>query len=188
MATLEVNNDQLSLIQNALDFYSRVGTGQFSVIKDHPTFQKHLYNECVPKKEPEVGDRTSQGEILEIKNGKALIDGSVINGRWNNATEWKKLEDVKLSTDYEKFHFKRGVIDGLLHEARNILSNDFSVGINGNWGIHNPNVDETCREAYDLIQVIRHEFWKADEERSDITVDSNIHLTTKDSNNIKVTL
>ena len=188
MATLEVNNSQLSLIQNALDFYSRVGLGQFSVIKDHPTFQKHLYKECVPTKEIEVGDSTSQGKVLEIKNGKALIDGSVVDGVWNKATEWKKLEDVKLSTDYESYHEMRDDADSILYQARNILSNDFSVGINGNWGIHNPNVDETCREAYDLIQVIRHEFWKADEERSDITVDSNIHLTTKDSNNIKVTL
>ncbi len=50
MATLEVNNKQLRLIQKALDLYSRVGAGQFGVIKDHPTFQMHLYNECIPVK------------------------------------------------------------------------------------------------------------------------------------------
>jgi len=188
MAILEVNNDQLSLIQNALDFYSRVGIGQFSVIKDHPTFQKNLWKECVPKKEPEVGDRTQQGEILEIKNGKALIDGSVIDGNWNKINEWKKLEDVKLSTDYESYHEMRDDADSILYQARNILSDDHSVGINGNWGIHNPKVDETCREAYDLIQVIRHEFYKAQDNPNPVTVDSSIHLTTKDSNNIKVTL
>jgi len=58
----------------------------------------------------------------------------------------------------------------------------------GIWGIYNPKVDETCREAYDILQVIRHEFWKADETRSNITVDSSVHLTTKDAKNIKVTL
>ena len=60
MATLEVNNSQLSLIQNALDLYSRVGIGQFGVIKDHPTFERHLSNVCRPTNIPKVGDSTSQ--------------------------------------------------------------------------------------------------------------------------------
>jgi len=33
MATLKVTEDQLRLIQRALDFYSRVGIGQFDVLK-----------------------------------------------------------------------------------------------------------------------------------------------------------
>jgi len=45
MPTLKVSEEQLRLIQQALDLYSRVGTGQFSAIKNHPTFQKHLANE-----------------------------------------------------------------------------------------------------------------------------------------------
>jgi len=188
MATLEVSNDQLRLIQIALDFYSRVGIGQFGVIKDHPTFEKHLYDVCRPDKEVEVGDSTSQGKILEIKDGKALIAGSVKNKMWNEATEWKKLKDVKLSTNYEEFHSIRDEIDTKLYKVRNILTNDDSVGRNGNRGIYNPKVDASCREAYDIIQVIRHEFWKADETRSNITVDSSVHLTTKDAGNIKVTL
>ena len=188
MAILEVNNDQLSLIQKALDLYSRVGIGQFGVIKDHPTFEKHIANTCRPTNTPRVGDSTPQGKVLDIKDGKALIDGSVKNGMWDKATEWKPLEDVKLSTDFSQFHAKRDVIDGLLHEARNVLIQEPSHPKNGSWGIHNPKVDESCREAYDLIQVIRHEFWKADENRSDITVDSSIHLTTKDSSNIKLKL
>ena len=188
MATLEVNNKQLRLIQQALDLYSRIGIGQFGVIKDHPTFEKHIANTCRPTNIPIVGDSTPQGKVLEIKNSKALIDGSVKNGKWNKSTEWKKLKDVKLSTDYEKFHFKRDVIDGLLHEARNVLIQEPGHPRNGSWGIHNPKVDDTCREAFDIIQVIRHEFWKADEDRNDITVDSHVMLTTKDSDNIKVTL
>jgi len=188
MATLEVSNDQLRLIQRSLDFYSRVGIGQFSVIKDHPTFERHLYKECVPKKDPEVGDRTPQGKIIEIKDGKALIDGSVKDGLWDKESEWKTLKDVKLSTDYGEYHKIRDNVDNQLTEARNNLINDHSVGRNGSWGIHNKRVDETCREAYDIIQVIRHEFWKLDDQRSNITVDSSIHLTTKDTGNIKVTL
>ncbi len=188
MAVLEVSNDQLKLIQTALDFYSRVGIGQFNVIKEHLTFEKHLYNECIPVKDVEVGDSTQHGKVLEIKNGKALIDGSIKNGMWNKATEWKKLKDVKLSTNYSKYHEIRDNVDNQLTEARNILINDHSVGRNGSWDIYSPKVDESCREAFDIIQVIRHEFWKADESRSNITVDSRVHLTNKDSNNIKVIL
>jgi hypothetical protein len=107
---------------------------------------------------------------------------------WDKATEWKKLKDVKLSTDYTKYHEIRDNVDNQLNPVRNLLIQEPSHPRNGSWGIHNPKVDETCREAYDLIQVIRHEFWKADKNRSDITVDSHTMLTTKDSNNIKVTL
>ena len=188
MAILEVNNSQLRLIQKALDFYSRIGIGQFGVIKEHPSFENNLYNVCRPDREPIIGDRTPQGEILDIQNGKALIAGSVKNKMWDEEHEWKKLEDVKLSTDYTKFHKIRDNVDARLAEVRNTLIQDYSVGKNGNWGIYNEKVDETCREAYDILQVIRHEFWKADETRSSITVDSSIHLTTKDTGNIKVAL
>jgi hypothetical protein len=188
MAILEVNNSQLRLIQKALDFYSRIGIGQFGAIKEHPSFEKNLYNVCRPDREPIIGDRTLQGEILDIKDGKALIAGSVKNKMWNEEHEWKKLEDVKLSTDYTKYHNIRDNVDTQLAEVRNTLIQDYSLGKNGSWLIHNEKVDETCREAYDIVQVIRHEFWKADETRSSITVDSSIHLTTKDTGNIKVIL
>ena len=42
MATLTVTDKQLRLIQQALDFYSRIGIGQLDEIKDHPTFAKYL--------------------------------------------------------------------------------------------------------------------------------------------------
>ena len=143
MATLEVNNKQLHLIQRALDLYSRIGAGQFNVIKEHPTFERHLANE------------------LKDKEGK---------------------------TDYSRFHQVRDSIDIMLVQPRNMLMQEPLHPRNGSWGIHNKKVDESCREAFDIIQVIRHEFWKANEKRSDITVDSHIMLTTKDSKNIKVTL
>jgi hypothetical protein len=50
------------------------------------------------------------------------------------------------------------------------------------------NVDESSRVAYDLVQVIRHEFWKADPDRSPHVVMSSVHLSTKDSDQIKVEL
>ena len=143
MATLTVTEEQLRLIQRALDFYSRVGIGQFNAIKDHPTFEAHLHN--------------------EFKDG---------NGK----------------TDYERYHSVRDAVDMMLIQPRNMLYNDSSIGKNGSWGIHHPNVDDTCRDAFDLVQVIRHEFWKQNPNRSSITVDSSITLTDNKNKNIEVDL
>lgn len=142
MATLTVSEEQLRLIQRALDLYSRIGIGQFGEIKDHPTFQKHLNKECE-------------------------VDGK---------------------TDYERYHSTRDLADNVLFQARNILYNDSSIGKNGSWGIHHPNVDDSCRDAYDLIQVIRHEFWKQNPQRSDLTVDSSVLLTDSKNSNIGLEL
>jgi hypothetical protein len=175
--TLQVTDTQLWVIMRALDFYSRVGIGQWSEIKDHPSFERHLEEVCRPKKEPEIGDRTPQGEILDIKKGKALISGSVRDGFWNEEHEWKKLEDVKLSTDYTKYHEIRDVVDARLADIRNILIQDYTAGRSGSWGIHNPSADDSVRIAFDIYQVIRHEKWKLREDKSFMTVDSSIHFT-----------
>lgn len=186
--TIECNEEQLKLIQNALDFYSRVGIGQFTVIKDHPTFENHLYKVCAPDKTPEVGDRTPQGVILEIKNGKALINGSIDKkkGGWCDKQEWKKLKDVELSTDYSKYHRIRDMVDVRLTDARNHLIQDHSVGTNGSWGIYNDKVDESCRESFSMIQIIRHEFWKLNPNRSSATVDSSVDERIKNKINVKI--
>lgn len=185
MNTLHLTTEQLQLVQQALDFYSRIGIGQFTEIKDHPTFHNHLYKVCAPKKVPEVGDRTPQGEILEIKDGKALIAGSVVDGRWNEKHEWKKLEDVELSTNYTKFHAIQKEADEILSNGRNTLTRDFSVGTNGSWGIFNESVDESCRMAFDIVQVIRHEFYKKRGENSH-TVDSHIHFSSRKDGSSKL--
>jgi hypothetical protein len=65
----------------------------------------------------------------------------------------------------------------MLADCRNVLIQDFSIGSNGSWGIFNENVDDSCRIAYDIVQVIRHEFWKKDPNRSSVTVDSSIHFS-----------
>lgn len=129
--TLKVTDEQLSIIQSALDMYSRIGIGQFDVILKHPTFETHLRN---------IFDK-----------------------------------------DYGLVHEAEGRANMLLYRARNVLTNDHSYGSNGSWGIFNENVDYSCRMAFDIIQVIRHERWKLDEKRSNITVDSSIHFShTKD--------
>lgn len=189
MVKIEVTEEQAKLIQYALDMYSRIGVGQFSVIVDHPTFKKHLEKMFTPKKEIEVGDSTPQGEVLEVKDGKALIDGSVNkDGHWCKKKKWIKISDVKLSPDYVKVHQTEDYAKRVLYSARNILFVDETIGENGSWGIHNAKVDNSCREAFDILQVIRHEFWKRQEDRSFMTVDSSLHFTstTKDSEKIKV--
>lgn len=182
MNNLQLTDEQLNVVQRALDFYSRVGMGQFTVIKDHPSFQEFIYKICTPNKTPEVGDRTPQGKILEIKNGKALIDGSVKDGKWCEEKVWKKLKDVELSTDYSRYHQIRDDVDRLLTGPRNMLINDITLPTHGSWGIYNPSVDKSCRIAFDIIQVIRHEKWKRNPNRSSVTVDSHIHFSHREDN------
>ena len=75
MATLEVTNEQLRLIQQALDMYSRIGIGQLWVIKGHPTYYNVLRDKLRPKKEIEVGDSTERGEVVEIGDGYIKTKG-----------------------------------------------------------------------------------------------------------------
>jgi hypothetical protein len=111
-------------------------------------------------------------------------------GSWGNGEEvrkWNDPKNIKHSTDYERYHNVRDAIDNILVQPRNMLIQDQSMPRHGSWGIHNPSVHDSCRQAFDLVQVIRHEFWKANPERSSITVDSHIHFTSnKNTNNVKV--
>jgi hypothetical protein len=192
MNTLYLTDEQLSLVQQALDFYSRVGIGQFEVIKDHPTFEEHLHKEFALKKGPlEVGDRTVRGEVVEIdKKGKWVKT----KGSWGNGEEirkWTDVENVHHSTDYGKYHKTRDSVDEQLTIARNMLINNQFMTRYGSWGIHHPSVDDTARMAFDIVQVIRNARWKADANRSEHVVSSHIHFThRKDdtSNKIKCEL
>jgi len=185
MATLELTTEQLRLVQQALDFYSRVGIGQMWAIREHPTFENVLREKLRPKKPLEVGDRTERGEVVEIGDGYIKTKGSWGSGE--EVREWTDVEKVKHSIDYNQFHEIRDRGEKVLNEGRNILLQD-QIPNNGSYGIFNPQVDESCRVAWDILQVIRHEFWKANSDRSEITVDSSVHLSTEDSHKIKCEL
>lgn len=175
MAKLELTNNQLKLIQQALDLYSRIGILQLDRILDHPTIDSVLEDRFRPKKELEVGDNTGRGEIVEITKKHIKTKGS-----WGNGEEvrtWEDIENVKLSTNYTKFHEAKDLIRQKLDEINFLISGQ-SFGRGGSFGIHNDKVDETCREAFDIIQAIRHEFWKVDPKRTNITVDSSVHQTS----------
>jgi|NOAtaT_7_FD_contig_81_1221866_length_897_multi_2_in_0_out_0_1 hypothetical protein len=188
MNTLHLTDEQLVLVERALDFYSRIGIGQFERITDHPSFERTVYEHCTPKKEIEVGDRTPQGEVLEIKDGKALIKGSVNKktGHWQDKPEWKKLKDVKLSTDYSRYHQIMDSVKSALVQPRNMLMCDPTLPQHASWGIYNQNVDDTCRIAFDIVQVIRHERWKRYPNRSMMTVDASIHLSHRKDDSSKM--
>lgn len=187
MATLHVTEDQLHLIQRALDFYSRIGIGQFDRIKDHPTFERHLHREFAVGSGPfKVGDRTVRGEVVEVCPKGRWIK---TKGRWNGEEEvrmWEDVENIEYSTDYERYHTVRDAVDNMLVQPRNMLYNNSELSRNGSWGIHHPSVDDSCRQAFDLVQVIRHEFWKRNPDRSNITVDSHIHFTSTEGESDKI--
>lgn len=184
---IEVTEEQARLIQKALDFYSRVGAGQFSVIAEHPTFEKHLHKEfATGSGKFEVGDETVRGEVVEVDPKYKWIK---TKGSWGNGEEikkWKDLDKIYYSTNYSKYHIAIDTAKEYLYSARNVLYNDWSLSSNGHWGIFNENVDESCRVAYDIIQRLRHEFWKINPKRSDITVDAYVHTSAKDADKIKI--
>lgn len=173
MATIKLTNSQLRLIHNALDFYARIGTLQFERILDHPSIDSIFYDVITPKKDLEVGDDTKRGKIVEI--GKGYIK---TKGTWGNGEEiktWTDVENIKLSPNWEEYHHKKDEITYYLNYLKKLISNiDFT---NGNLGIYNDKVDESCREAYDILQVIRHEFWKINPNKSNMTVDSSCNLS-----------
>jgi hypothetical protein len=184
MATITLNNEQLRLVQTALDLYSRIGILHFDPILDHPTIYKSIMKQFSPNKKFEVGDQTTRGEIVEI--GENYIK---TKGQWNTVEEiktWDDIENIEFSPDWGLVHKTRDEIRDTFAEVKKLTTGK-NYGTNSSMGIHNPSVDESCRQAFDLVQVIRHEFWKNDPNKSNITVDSNIHFSSnKNSNNIKV--
>lgn len=182
MIHITVTEEQARLIQSALDSYSRVGIGQLDTILNHPTYDNYLHERLRPIKELEVGDKTERGEIIEIVEETIKTKGS-----WGNGVEikeWPKSE-VKLSCDYGRYHAIQDTAKENLAKIRDMIL-DTNHGMYGSWGIYNPNVDESCRVAYDILQVIRHTFYKHQTDKPYNSVASSTHLTTKDSDKIKV--
>ena len=78
--------------------------------------------------------------------------------------------------------------NGELLKARNILF-DMNFGLNGSYGINSDKVDDFARLAQDIIEVIRHEFWKVNPKKINGSVDSSITLRSKlRPNKIKVSI
>ena len=198
MATIKLNNEQLKLIQTALDFYSRVGSLQLEEILRHPTIENYIRDRFRPEKALEVGDRTERGEIVEIvrKSSKEIKNSVNDNikyiktkGSWGNGEEirkWTDIKNVKLSTDYNGVNNAKDEVEKLFNKVKTEITGEYWS--NGSTlGIYNDKTDQSCRDAWDIIQVIRHEFWKENPNRSSITVDSHLNLTNSE-NKVEVTL
>jgi len=173
MAKIELTNKQLRLIQKALDFYSRIGSLQFEEILNHPTIDNAVIERFSPHKKFEVGDHTMKGEIVEIGDGFIKTKGNW--GKGEEIKTWIDVEKVKpltkLAPNWPNVHKTNDEIIIYLNKIKFLIS-----GEDGNYGIYDERVDETCRESYDMIQIIRHEFWKENPNKSAMTVDSSYNL------------
>lgn len=191
MAKIECTNEQLGLIQDALELYSRIGILQIDRILDHPSIERMIDNQFRPKKDKlEVGDKTDRGPIVEV--GKDFIKTKSFWSDWKNRAseetiknnpdgwveeirEWKDVDKIKLSVDWEKVHETRDRVRFLCNELKNIISGDPNIfHQNASYSIGRQKEGEHNTTAYDMIQVIRHEFWKQNPNRSSMTVDSSI--------------
>ena len=175
MATIKLTNKQLRLIQTALDLYSRVGILQFEEILSHPTIEKLIYKKSTINKKIEVGSDTMRGKVVEIGDGYIKTKGS-----WGNGEEiktWTDVDEIKLSPDWNVYHKTNDNIKNVLTNIKTEITGEI-FGRSGSLGIHNDDTDASCREAFDIIQVIRHEFWKENPDSRISTVDANISLIT----------
>ena len=181
MAKLEVTNDQLRLIQRALDLYSRVGIGQMWPIVEHPTFERHVMKRVTKEGPIQVLDRNNKGTVLEVGD-----DWVIAQDMYYSDKEPKKwpLKEVRHSTNYTEYHKIMDTAKAMFAQARNVLTGE-NMNEHASWGIGNVNTDESCQEAFDIIQVIRHEFWKHNPDRSDITVDSSVTLFSANTQNVR---
>lgn len=173
MAIIKLTDKQLHLVQSALDLYSRIGTLHLDVILDHPSVNNMLDEQFTSKKKLEVGDNTMRGEITEIS--KKYIK---TRGHWGKGEEiktWTDIDKIKLSPDWTQVHKNRDLIKYHFNQVK-ALASGVNLGEGGNLGIYNPNVDDSCRTAFDMLKVIRHEFWKVNPNKSHMTVDSSVNL------------
>lgn len=186
MATITLNDKQLRLTMFALELYSRIGILQFDRILDHPTIEAAIERQHTPKHKIMLGSKTNRGIVVKMTKKTIWTEGI-----WTGKTEtkkWTDIENIKLSPDYGQMNQTRDLIRAWLNEVKKLVAADPLYNNTGaSYGIHNADVDVSCREAYDMIQVIRHEFWKANPKRSDITVDSHVLIWTKQPR-IEVTL
>ena len=176
MKTYKIETDEktLGLISKALDFYSRVGIGQFKEILDHPTFQTIVEKHFTPEGIPKVGDNTPYGKVVEINDNTFKS-----RGYWTNKEEIREfpIHILRHSVNWEEYHDYRDKIEKDLSLIKDKLMFT-NFGLRGHLGIYNNDIDDSCRQAFDIHQVIRHEFWKENPNRSDITVDSSIHYSS----------
>lgn len=181
--TIKTDEKTLRLLITILDFYSRVGIGQFKNIIEHPTFYNILEEKFTPKGTPKIGDSTPYGEVVKINKNTFKTKSN-----WGKGEEIREFPINKLihSVDWDEFHNNNYILEVQLAGIRNQMINEKDLSVHGSLGIHHPEVDDTCRQSYDILQIIRHELWKNNPNRSQITVDSSISLSADNKINFKI--
>ncbi len=191
MAKIFCTNEQLRLIQDALELYSRVGIMQIDHILYHPSVEKLLHNQFTPRKDKlEIGDETERGTIVEITENSIKTksfwcdwrdranEETIKNnpGGWvEEVREWFDIKDIKLSCNYEAYHATKNTIKNYCSTIKNLITDDSHISSpNASYGIGRIDEGQQNIDAYDMIQTIRHEFWKVNPNRSNMTVDSSI--------------
>lgn len=195
MATLECTEEQLRLIQDALELYSRIGILQIDRILEHPSVKQMLENQFRPKKyKLEIGDKTQRGTVLEVGEDYVVTEGywsdwkdrhtleeiekiekETPNGWYLEKRKWTDTDKIKLSVDYNQYHLCVDQIREICSELKNLISGDVIIrNKNASYGIGRKDEGQHNIDAYDMIQVIRHEFWKENPNRSSMTVDSSV--------------
>ena len=172
MAKIELTDKQLRMIQDSLELYSRVGILQHEHILDHPDIDNLLYEKYASAKKLAVGVDTMRGEVVEIGDGYVKTKGS-----WGNGEEirtWTDVENIKISPNWNQFHQAKDRIRSLFAEVNRLLLNDPVFPQNASLGGTDPSRAST--KAFDMVQVIRHEWWKINPNRTGMTVDSSINL------------
>jgi len=195
MAKIECTDEQLRLIQDALELYSRIGIMQIDHILYHPSVEQMIHEQFRPKKtQLEVGDETERGKIVEIDEKyittesywsdwkdrhtpeqieQILKDNP--SGWYKERRKWTDIDKIKLSIDYSKYHEHIDRIKDVCSELKNLISGDPQIqNKNASYSIGRIKEGEHNTTAYDMVQVIRHEFWKQNPNRSSMTVDSSI--------------
>jgi hypothetical protein len=94
-----------------------------------------------------------------------------------NIASYKTESGDQTTLNREAYFLARDAAADLLYAVKKIITGK-NLGRGGNLGIHNDILHESCREAYDMHQVIRHALWKIDPERSLFTVDSSVSKTS----------
>lgn len=170
MATITLSNKHLHLIQSALDLYNRIGILQLDEITYHENIDQMLMDQFSPHTDLVVGDSTGRGEIVEIGKGFIKTKGTWANGE--EIRKWTDIENVHHSVDYEKYHAAKDEISKLNAQIKELISGDKLMRTIGtSYGLGKGEKDYII---YDMIQAIRHEFWKANPDRSSMTVDSSV--------------
>lgn len=106
-------------------------------------------------------------------------------GQFDRIKELPTVQD-KLAKNHREDSYDIGEFE--LLQARNVLFN-MDFGFNGSHGINSEEVSDYARLAQDIIEVMRHEFWKNNPKRMEGTLDSSVTLRSEfEPHKIKVTI